>query len=125
MTQEAPAPAPAPVAPQVGPALTRFRVLAYVTGVFLLLLTYNVVVKYVLGRHDISLPDAIAIAHGWIFMVYVFCIVDLWYRTRVEVWKVLLVVLAGVVPALTFVAERWMVRLVLASPAARATTAAA
>ncbi|NLT57124.1 MAG: DUF3817 domain-containing protein [Actinomycetales bacterium] len=89
-----------------GPALTRFRVLAYVTGVFLLLLTLNMVLKYGLDRE--GLGDWIAVGHGWLYLAYVLVAVDLWLRTRLPASRMILVVLAGTVPAMSFVAERWV-----------------
>lgn len=90
------------------PALTRYRILAYATGVLLLLLTLNVVLKYVLDRQ--GLGDWIAIAHGWLYLAYVLTSADLWLRTRLDTGRMVLVVLAGTVPLMSFVAERWVTR---------------
>jgi integral membrane protein len=87
-------------------ALTRYRLLAYTTGVFLLLLTANVIVKYVLDRG--GLGDWLAITHGWLYMVYVAVTIDLWSRTKLPIRRTVLVVLAGTVPFMSFVAERWV-----------------
>jgi len=87
-------------------ALLRYRALAYATGVFLLLLTGNVIAKYVFDRE--GLGAWVAIAHGWLYLAYVIVSVDLWYRTRLPFWRTVLVVLAGTVPAMSFVAERWV-----------------
>lgn len=87
-------------------ALTRYRVLAYATGVFLLLLTVNLILKYVLDQA--GLGAWIAIVHGWLYLAYVIVTVDLWFRTRLPVVRTLLVVLAGTVPFMSFVAERWV-----------------
>jgi len=87
-------------------ALTRYRVMAYVTGVFLLLLTTNVILKYVL--HTGHLGPWVAIGHGWLYLIYVIVTVDLWFRTRMDVTRTVLVVLAGTIPFMSFVAERWV-----------------
>jgi integral membrane protein len=87
-------------------ALLRYRVLAYATGVLLLLLTFNVIVKY--GFDQAGLGAWVAIAHGWLYLAYVLVTVDLWFRTRLPLPQTLLVVLAGTVPAMSFVAERWI-----------------
>ena len=60
-------------------ALTRYRVLAYATGVFLLLLTINIVLKYVLDTAHLG--DWLAMVHGWLYLAYVLVTVDLWFRT--------------------------------------------
>ena len=88
------------------PALTRYRALAYTTGVFLLLLTANVIVKYVLHKH--GLGAWVAITHGYLYLAYVIITVDLWFRTRLDVPRTILVVLAGTVPFMSFVAVRWV-----------------
>jgi integral membrane protein len=87
-------------------ALTRYRALAYTTGVFLLLLTGNVIAKYLLDKH--GLGAWVAIMHGWLYLAYVIVTVDLWFRTRLPVGKTVLVVLAGTIPFMSFVAERWV-----------------
>ncbi len=87
-------------------ALTRYRVLAYATGVFLVLLSVNLVIKYGLGRE--GLGAWLAIVHGWLYLAYVVVAVDLWFRTRLPFWRSVLVVLAGTVPLASFVAERWV-----------------
>ena len=87
-------------------ALTRYRALAYLTGVLLLLLTLNLVLKYVLDQQ--GLGAWVAIAHGWMYLLYVIFAIDLWFRARLPVLPMLFVVLAGTVPAMSFVAERWV-----------------
>lgn len=89
-------------------ALLRYRVLAWATGVFLVLLTVNLLLKYVL--HTAHLGPWVAIAHGWLYLVYVIVAVDLWFRTRLPVPQTVGVVLAGTVPLASFVAERWVTR---------------
>jgi integral membrane protein len=89
-------------------ALLRYRLFAYTTGVFLLLLTVNIVLKYVLDTAHLG--DWLAIVHGWLYMAYVLVSVDLWFRTerRLAFWPMVAVVLAGTIPAMSFVAERWV-----------------
>jgi integral membrane protein len=87
-------------------ALLRYRVLAYATGVLLLLLCLNLVLKY--GLDQSGLGAWVAIAHGWLYLAYVVVALDLWFRTRLPAAQMLLVVLAGTVPAMSFVAERWV-----------------
>ena len=86
-------------------ALTRYRVLAYATGVFLLLLTAEVILKY---GFDTELGSWIAIVHGWLYLAYVVVAADLWFRTRLPGRGMLLVLLAGTVPLASFFAERWV-----------------
>ncbi len=96
-------------------ALTRYRVMAYVTGVFLLLLTLNVILKYVV-HSAWHLGDWLAIGHGWLYMIYLLASVDLWFRTdkRLPFLNMIGVALAGTIPFMSFVAERWVHREVTA-----------
>jgi integral membrane protein len=103
-------------------ALTRYRILAYATGVFLLLLTLHVLVQwYQASSEGLAFADApglglwipganhwVPITHGYLYLAYVVVAVDLWFRTRLPVGRMLLVVLAGTIPAMSFVAERWV-----------------
>jgi len=103
-------------------SLTRYRVLAYATGVFLLLLTLHVIIQAVQWQsNDIPYSQAeglgkwipggdvwIPATHGWLYLAYVVASVDLWMRTRLPAGRMLLVVLAGTVPVMSFVAERWV-----------------
>lgn len=90
------------------PALTRYRVMAYVTGVFLLLLCVNMVLKYVLDQK--GLGAWVPLGHGWLYMIYVIVAVDLWFRTRLDPKATTLVALAGTVPFASFFAERWVTK---------------
>ena len=89
-------------------ALTRYRVMAYVTGVFLLLLCLNMILKYVLGQQGIG--NWVPITHGWLYMIYVVVAVDLWFRTRLDVTRTVFVVLAGTIPFASFFAEHWVTK---------------
>jgi len=103
-------------------SLTRYRVLAYATGVFLLLLTLHVIVQTAQWHsEDIPYSSAeglgrwlpggevwIPAGHGWLYLIYVAASVDLWLRTRLPIGRMALVVLAGTVPGMSFVAERWV-----------------
>jgi len=50
----------------------------------------------------------VPMVHGYLYLAYVVVAVDLWLRTRLPVAKTALVVLAGTVPFMSFVAERWV-----------------
>ena len=103
-------------------SLTRYRILAYATGVFLLLLTLHVIVQFQQSSsQDIPYSEAaglgkwipggdvwIPATHGWLYLLYVVSAVDLWMRTRLPLGRMVLVALAGTVPVMSFVAERWV-----------------
>jgi integral membrane protein len=103
-------------------AFARYRVMAVVTGVWLLLLCTELVLKYVVqlngagpdGSPRAVLGSWVAIAHGWIYVIYLVTVVDLWTRMRWSLSRVAGMVVAGVVPFLSFVVEhraaRWFAR---------------
>jgi len=96
-------PAAAPPA-RLAAALIRYRVAAYVVGVFLLLLVAAMVVKYV--GHQPRAVEIVGPIHGFIYAVYLVIALDLALRAKWSIRGTLLVLLAGVVPFLSFVAER-------------------
>ena|SRR5690606_25732816 len=96
-------------------ALTRFRVIAYVVGVVLLLLTAAVVLRYGFGYPQFS--QMISPVHGFLYMVYVVAVFDLGRRAGWSLGRMVLVMLAGTVPLMSFYAERVVTRRWVAAPA--------
>jgi integral membrane protein len=89
-------------------ALIRFRVMAWVTGVMLLVLVFvGMPMKYI-GDDD-SLVRIVGVAHGWLYIVYIITVLTLAYQARWRPVRTLLVLLAGTVPFASFVAERKVV----------------
>jgi integral membrane protein len=93
----------------VGSALLRYRVVAWVVGTVLLVLVFVAMpLKYLADR-----PAAVAIVgpiHGFLFIVYLIATFDISMRQRWPLTRMLVLGLAGTVPVLTFVAERWVTR---------------
>jgi integral membrane protein len=91
--------------------LLRFRVMAYVTGVLLVVLVFVAMpLKYLAG--DDSLVAVVGVAHGWLYMAYLVTAFMLAYRLRWGIGRTILLLLAGTVPFASFVAERKVVHLV-------------
>ncbi|WP_189320607.1 DUF3817 domain-containing protein [Streptomyces flaveus] len=91
--------------------LTRYRVMAYVTGVLLVLLVVGMVGKYVLdvdGAADFT--RVVSIAHGWLYVVYLIFAFDMGSKAKWPVPKLLWVLLAGTVPTAAFFVERKVTR---------------
>jgi integral membrane protein len=87
--------------------LTRYRVMAYVTGVLLVLLCLSMIGKYALdisGAADFT--RVVAIAHGWLYVVYLVFAFDLGSKAKWPVGKQLWVLLAGTIPTAAFFVER-------------------
>lgn len=94
---------------RVAPALTRYRVMAIVTGVMLVILTISFTLGF-LGVDTGTVGATIAIAHGWIYVVYLVTVFDLWSRLRWPFGRFIALVLAGVVPIVSFIMEHRIVR---------------
>lgn len=94
-------------------ALIAYRVMAYVTGVGLVVLVCIAMpLKYFAG---IPQPTAVVGAmHGFFYMVYVVCALVLAERCRWKPVRAVLVALAGTIPFVSFVAERKVTRSVRA-----------
>jgi integral membrane protein len=92
----------------VNAALTRFRVIAYVVGVFLLVLVFVATPLTLSGRH--TLGAILGPVHGFLYIVYCVTAFELAVRARWPLRYTVLVMLAGTVPFLSFVAERSVTR---------------
>jgi integral membrane protein len=86
-------------------ALVRYRVMAWVVGVLLIALVLVAVpLKYAGGMDE---PVAvIGTLHGWLYFIFFLVACDLALRARWTLKGSVLVLLAGTVPVLSFVAER-------------------
>ncbi len=116
--------------PKIRGALKFYQVFAYVTGIMLLLLVSEMVVKYgfhyefyAFGDHGvlafvpwdpsgtlpvatgINLSTGILIAHGWLYVVYLFSDFRLWSLMRWNFAKFVQIALGGVIPFLSFFVE--------------------
>ena len=87
-------------------ALTRFRVVAYVVGVVLILfILVGMPLKYFADSP--GFVAVIAPLHGFLYMVYLVVTFDLSMRAKWPLSRTVLLLLAGTVPVVSFVAERW------------------
>lgn len=97
-------------------AVTRYRVMAYVTGVLLIVLFF-VAVPLKLFAHNGLLSTAVGLPHGLLcYPLYLLTTFDLYRRVRWPLSRVVLMVLAGVIPFLTFYVERRVVDELTARP---------
>jgi integral membrane protein len=90
-------------------AVTRYRVMANVVGVLLLLLCVGMVIKYGPPGTD-TLVAVVGPVHGLMYMVYLACAFDMYRRTRWPLVRMVAIVGAGLVPFLAFVVERRITR---------------
>lgn len=94
-------------------ALTRYRVLAWITGVWLLVLTVEMVYKYLILDSSSDAPDwftYIGQAHGLFYIIYLFMTLDLAIKARWKASRTLLTALAGTIPFLSFLFEHMRTR---------------
>ena len=95
-------------------ALSRFRVMAFVTGVVLATMTViGLPYRYVFlpeGQDPAAWYSFGWMVHGWLYIAYVAVTLDLVFRLRWHVGRALLILLAGTIPFMSFVAERYVTR---------------
>ena len=80
---------------------------AWTTGLWLILLCYEVVAKYVYGVHGL---DWIAFVHGWVYVVYLFFTANLAVKVRWPIPKTIGVLLAGTVPLAGIIVEHFQTK---------------
>jgi integral membrane protein len=99
--------------PRTASALTRYKVMAYVVGVMLLVLVFVAIPL----RYGFDIPEVSMVVspiHGFLYIVYLVTAFDLALKAKFTAKGTLLVLLAGVVPFVSFWAERRVSRRVLA-----------
>lgn len=84
-------------------ALTFFKVMAFIVGVGLLVLVLEMVLRYGFDNHAL---DWWPQPHGFIYMLYLVATANLGFKIGWSLGRMVLVMLAGVVPFLSFWAER-------------------
>ncbi|RNE63986.1 DUF3817 domain-containing protein [Cryobacterium tepidiphilum] len=130
--------------PRIPGALRLYQVASIITGVLLLLLCAEMVIKY--GFHHelelggpagflafvpndtvtaVNLSTGILIAHGWFYVLYLFSDFRLWSLMRWPFSRFILIALGGVIPTLSFFVEARIAREVRAYLAAREQTESA
>ncbi|WP_407643913.1 DUF3817 domain-containing protein [Enemella dayhoffiae] len=109
-------------------ALIRYRVMAYVVGVLLVvLICIGMPLKYLspdptLNKLGSMINMVLGIGHGWLYMLLLVTAYDLGRRVKWTWKRMLAIALAGTIPFLSFVAERSATRDVRAKLAAGQST---
>ena len=138
-----PQPKPADL-PRIPGALRLYQVASIITGVMLLLLCAEMLIKYGFGYEielggplgflalvptgtvtAVNLSTGILIVHGWFYVLYLFSDFRLWSLMRWPFARFVLIALGGVVPTLSFFVEVRVSREVKAYLASRDTEAVA
>ncbi|MHA6513432.1 DUF3817 domain-containing protein [Tessaracoccus sp. Z1128] len=103
--------------PGIRGALTRYRIMAYVVGVLLVVLVcVGLPLKYIWGDGRVVLWTGMP--HGWLYMVLLITAYDLGRRVKWSIRWFLAIMAAGTVPFLSFVAEHFATKNVRATLAA-------
>lgn len=90
--------------PVTNGAVLRYRTLAYITGVALVVLVFVGIPLQLADHHQVV--AVIGVIHGYLFPVYVLFTLDLSRRARWSLKRTVLIALAGTVPFASFFAER-------------------
>lgn len=85
----------------------RYRVMAYITGVVLIVLCFAGIPLQIAANNTVVVND-VGTAHGILYIIYLVTAYMLARRLRLALGPTLLVLLAGTIPVLTFVVERWV-----------------
>jgi len=95
--------------------LTVYRTFAYVTGVLLVTLTVALIALWSTEPKPAWYSIAWTL-HGWAYMAYLASGFAIAFLMRWRIGRTILILLAGTIPAMSFVAERWVVRHVRLRP---------
>jgi integral membrane protein len=102
--------APTPTTPveTIRKALTGYRVMAWTTGIWLIALCYEIVVRYVVKVDNP--PIWIGVVHGWVYFIYLLATANLAVKVRWPVGKTIGVLLAGTIPLVGIIVENIQTR---------------
>jgi integral membrane protein len=89
-------------------AVLRYRVMAYLTGVVLIVLCFVGIPLQVAGHPAVS--SDVGVAHGILYILYLAAAWLLARKLRLEIRPTVIMLLAGTIPVLTFIVERWVSR---------------
>ncbi|MCV7283512.1 DUF3817 domain-containing protein [Mycolicibacterium flavescens] len=88
---------------EIRKALTGYRALAWMTGIWLIALCYEMVMKYV---YHVEGLNWIAVVHGWVYFVYLLFTANLAVKVRWPIAKTVGVLLAGTIPLVGIIVEQ-------------------
>ena len=89
-------------------AVLRYRVMAYVTGVVLVVLCFVGIPLQVAGHPAVA--NNVGVVHGILYIIY---LVFAWILSRklsLATKPTVIMLLAGTIPIMTFIVERWVTR---------------
>jgi integral membrane protein len=96
---------------RLAPAVLRYRIMAYVTGVVLIILVFAGIPLQVAAHNDF-IANYVGIAHGILYLIYLAAALLMIIQVGMKLASpgAVIVLLAGTIPVLTFVVERWVTK---------------
>ena len=90
-------------------AVLRYRVMAYITGVLIIIVVFAGIPLQI-WAHNTFISNDVATVHGFLYIVYIVFASILASKLHMKPKPTVLLLLAGTVPLMTFIVERWMMR---------------
>ena|SRR6202044_632819 len=94
-------------------AALRYRVMAYITGVLIIVVCF-VGIPLQVAAHNTFIVNDIGTVHGVLYIIYIIFAYILSQKLKMKTGPTVLLLLAGTVPIMTFFVERWMQRAYIA-----------
>jgi integral membrane protein len=89
-------------------AVLRYRVMAYVTGVVLMVLCFVGIPLQIAGYPAVA--NDVGVVHGILYIIYLVFAWLLSRKLQLAIKPTVIMLLAGTVPIMTFIVERWVSR---------------
>ena len=89
-------------------AVLRYRVMAYITGVVLIVLCFVGIPLQVAGYPAVA--NDVGVLHGILYIIYLACAWILSRKLALATKPTVIMLLAGTIPIMTFIVERWVTR---------------
>lgn len=108
-----PEPSPEPLVPveKIRKALVGYRIMAWTTGVLLIALCYEMVVKYILKVEDIpTWLRMVPFVHGWCYLIYLVFTANLAMNVRWPIPKTIGILLSGTIPLAGVIVEHFQTK---------------
>jgi len=102
-------------------AALRYRVMAYITGVLIMVVCF-VGIPLQVAADNTWIANNVGTVHGFLYIVYIIVAYILAQKLKMRFWPTILLLLAGTIPILTFFVERWMNRAYIAPALAAEST---
>jgi integral membrane protein len=90
-------------------AVLRYRVMAFITGVLIIIVCF-VGIPLQIAANQTFIVNQVGTAHGYLYLVYIVMAWMLASRLKLAKGPTVVLLLAGTIPVMTFIVERWMTR---------------